>query len=286
MTFLLSLLLHLAPVMPADSTENALLWKISGRDLAAPSYLYGTIHATCARDLHVTDAMQAALHQTEQLALELDMDDPGMVLTMQQHLFMPDDLTLKTLLSPEDYQLVDHFFSDSLGMALNKVQRMKPFMLYSLMFGKLLGCTPESYEVELMMRAKEAKKEVVGLETAEYQLSLFDKMPYDKQAAQLVEDIQDIGRTRKEFADMQRYYQEENLRPVYEMMLETSPGYADFEEVFLIERNHHWVDTMAAMMPQTPTFFAVGALHLVGNDGLIHLLRQAGYTVEPVRTEE
>ena len=283
MTFLLSLLLHLSPVTPPDSTENALLWKISGHGLTAPSYLYGTIHATCARDLHVTDAMQGALAQSEQLALELDMDDPGMVLTMQQHLLMPDGLTLKELLNAEEYDVVDRFFTDSLGTALNKVQRMKPFMLYSLMFGKMLGCPPESYDVELMTRALAAKKEVIGLETAEYQLSLFDKVPYGKQAAQLVEDIRDIAQTRQKFAAMQRYYQEENLQPVYQMMRETSPGYAEFEEIFLVERNRNWIVTMADMMQEKPTFFAVGALHLVGANGVIHLLREEGYSVTPVR---
>jgi hypothetical protein len=61
------------------------------------------------------------------------------------------------------------------------------------------------------------------------------------------------------------------------------PEIAGFEQILLINRNRNWIPVMERMMAEKPTFFAVGAGHLGGANGVLQLLKTAGYTVEPIR---
>jgi uncharacterized protein YbaP (TraB family) len=81
---------------------NALLWKISGSGLKAPSYLYGTIHITC--DATLPKNTLDALDKTAQLYLELDMDDPAMQAALMGGMMMSDGKTMSSMTSPEDFK--------------------------------------------------------------------------------------------------------------------------------------------------------------------------------------
>lgn len=281
-----ALLGHTPPAVPTvppdDSDAQGLLWRVSGQGLAQPSYLYGTIHAICADDLLMSDATKRAFAATEQVALEMDMDDPATMLTIRQHLLMDEEKKMSDLLSETDYALVHTFFTDSLGMDLDQLQRMQPMLMAAMLFPKLLSCTPQAYEMVFMEMAQQAQKEVVGVESADDQLAAVGAISYADQAQMLLEMVRDYDTTRSQLHALVTAYQAQNLTPVYEMMRETMPGYEAFEEVFLVRRNRRWIPVMEQMAREKPTFFAVGALHLAGETGVIQLLRTSGYTVEPV----
>lgn len=86
---------------------DALLWKIEGKDLTEPSYLYGTIHIISQNDFFLTDATKQAFDESQKVVLELDMDDPQMPMQMMQYANMQDGQTLDQLLSEETYQKLD-----------------------------------------------------------------------------------------------------------------------------------------------------------------------------------
>ena len=92
----------------SQELENALLWEISGNGLEKSSYLFGTIHVTCNATLseHVKDA----LNKTTQLALEIDMDDPGMQGKIMLNMRMKENKTLKNFVSEEDFAAIDSLF--------------------------------------------------------------------------------------------------------------------------------------------------------------------------------
>ena len=263
--------------------ENSLLWEISGKGLTKPSYLYGTIHVICPADMVMTEQMQIRLKNTEQLSLEVDMDDPNMMLAMLREVPMKNGITLKTLLSAEEYQIISDYFRQSLNMDLAMVQTWKPIMLTSLLYTKVADCTPQSYEATFMKMAKEQGKEVIGVETLEEQLTVFDKIPYKKQAQMLLQGIKEIDKSKKEFTQMIAAYKKQDLEGFEKLFQESSQGLNDFADVLLVQRNKNWIPVMEREAKEKPTFFAVGAGHLGGDQGLIQLLRQQGYTVKAVR---
>lgn len=262
--------------------KSALLWEISGNGLQKPSYLFGTIHLLCPADFRLSDGVKTRLAESRQLALELDMDDPKLMLTMQQMMAMNGGKKLKDLLNEADYALLTGYFKDSLKMPLAPFAASKPFVLMSLMYPNLLGCPPKSYELEFMQLAKKAKKEVIGLEAVEEQMAIFDKIPYEKQAAQVVKIAKDPAKARKDFAKLVGLYKSGNIRKMSRSAREGDSGFEDYEADLLQNRNQRWIETIGQEAREMPTFFAVGAAHLGGKTGVVRLLKKAGFTLKAI----
>ncbi len=271
--------------------ENSLLWKINGKDLKTSSYLYGTIHIIGKDDFFLTDSTRAAIDRAKLVTFEINMDDM-MNLSSQFSLlmnsFMSDNKTLQDLLSKEDYQLVKAHF-DKKGLPLFLFERMKPMFLtvfadMDINPGSMGSSDADmvSYELQINEIAKEQGKEIGGLETAEYQMSMFDSIPYEDQAKMLVETIKSSNTGEQDFRQMIEMYKNQDIYGMVAMMGE-SQSLGGYESLLLETRNKNWIPVMVEMMREQPVFFAVGAGHLGGAWGVVALLRKEGYQVTPVR---
>jgi uncharacterized protein len=266
-----------------SAQENALLWEISGNDLEHPSYLFGTIHILCPEDMELSEALHDAFNSTDQLVLELDFDDPQLMVGMQNAMMMTDGSTLSSLLETEEYTLIDTYFKEEIGISLDQVSTVKPFFLYSMLYPKILGCTPASYELSLVEKATSENMEVFGLETMEEQVSFLDKIPQEQMADMLYEGVSNIDSSRNEFNKMVEVYIEEDLESLYEMIKASESDMEGFEQFMLIDRNRTWIKKITEFSNTKSTFFAVGAGHLAGENGVIALLKKEGYTLTPVK---
>jgi uncharacterized protein YbaP (TraB family) len=262
--------------------EKSLLWEISGKNLKQPSFLFGTVHLICPADFSLSDSLKNAVAKTSQLALEIDMDDPGLMSTMTKNMFMAGGKTLKEILNEQQYVQLSRFYKDSLGMDIAAFGRAKPFMMMGPMFSKILGCEPQSYEISLMGLAAKQKSEIVGLETIEEQMAVFDTIPYDRQAEMLIKIIDKLPETKSEFRDLVLLYKKQDLQSLYDLTLKSEFGLDGQDEVMLFKRNQNWIRRIDKMVQEKSTFIAVGAAHLGGEKGVIALLRKEGYKVRAV----
>jgi uncharacterized protein YbaP (TraB family) len=262
--------------------KKALLWEISGKELSKPSYLFGTIHLLCEDDLKITDNLKAALGKTQQLYLELDMDDPNMMQQMMQQMNMTDGTTLKSLLSEQDYTTVAKFFQQKTGFPLEMLASAKPFFVMSLALPSTMRCPVASWENSLVKLAKEQSMETLGLETLQEQMAVIDKIPYKDQAALLMETLRDTVQAQKDNQKLIGLYKSQDIDAMQSEIATASPTTAKYEEVLLQERNRRWTPQIARIAAEKPTFFAVGAGHLGGKNGVLQLLRKAGYQVKPI----
>jgi len=282
-SFLLGLLALTGGVFAQNAPkEKSLLWEISGKGLTEPSYLFGTIHLICPTDFYLSQQLKNSIGKTQQLALEIDMDDPGLMAAMTKTMFMTDDKKLTDILPEKDYNQLKQFYKDSLKMDIATFGRAKPFMMMGPMFNKILGCEPQSYEISLMGLANNQKSEIIGLESIEEQMAIFDTIPYDRQAAMLVNMIDKLPETRKEFHDLVELYKQQDLQGLYNLTLKSEFGMDGQDEVMLFRRNQNWISRIDILTHERPTFIAVGAAHLGGDKGVIALLRKAGYKVRAV----
>ena len=265
-----------------NKNDNALLWEISGNGLQHPSYLYGTVHMICKKDFLLSEILKKKFSDTDKLFLEVDMDDPGMNMKMLQ-LAMLQGKKLSDFFSTEDYEKLNVFFRDSIGMPLAMFNTMKPFVLFSIISLKTLNCDEqESYEMSFVKMAKDQQKEVLGLETIEDQMKIFDDMPDSVQAQMLMRYANEFHEQKEEFSKMITLYKQQNLAAIYNQTI-SSPDIAGSEDVLLFNRNRNWIPVMETAMKGSKIFFAVGAGHLAGNQGVINLLRSKGYSVKPVK---
>lgn len=281
---LLSCLTLLTSLTIVSAQSNGtLLYKISGNDLSEPSYLYGTIHLMCEKDFAISDQLKAALVEVDQYVLELDMDDPSMMMKMQQNMMMKEGKKLSDLLEADEYTMVKTYFAENLGMPLDQMGMIKPFMLSSMIYPAILGCPIKSYEMELVQSAKANSKEVLGLETVEFQLGIFDQVSYEEQADMLLETVEEVDLAKKEFGTLVEAYKKGDAQLLLQKMEESTFEMSDeMMEMMLPQRNQNWIPKITEIATEKSSLFAVGAGHLAGERGVVNLLKKAGFDVTPV----
>lgn len=277
----LAILLVVHFVGSVNGQDSSLLWKVSGNGLEKESYLFGTIHIICKSDFLMDDRIIKAFESAEQLFLELDMSDPQLQLKMQQVSLNPGMKNIKAEMDESAAAALDAFLLKNYGAGLAQLGILKPFVLSSMVMLKALPCTEiESYEGYFTSRAGEAEMPIVGLETVEFQVGIFDQIPRDLQLKELMKLVTEEG-SQQEFQIMISAYLAEDILALDQAM--TNSGMmADYRSILLEERNKNWVPQMEEAMKAKSIFMAVGAGHLGGDFGVISLLRKAGYSVEPI----
>ena len=281
---------------PTEAVKS-LLWEISGNGLKKPSHLYGTIHLIPKEDFFLTEATKKVFTTSQKVTFEInmkEMNNPMALLGMMTKAMMPGGKKLKDFLNDADYALVQRKF-DSLGMPLRMLERIKPMFL-SVMVGNdgekpaLDGSAAESskttsYEMEFLQMGEKEKKEFAGLETVEFQMGIFDSIPYQAQADMLVKSIKgEGGEGKEEYKKMIEMYKSQDIEAMSRMLGSSDEtDLAKYESMLITTRNSNWIPIMKKMMQEKVTFFAVGAGHLGGEKGVVNLLRKAGYKVTALK---
>jgi uncharacterized protein YbaP (TraB family) len=275
-------LFFLLPLSLLAQEANSLLWKVTSPSNAKASYLFGTLHLLPEDRYFFTDKMQEAFASTETLALEMDIDIPmGEQMKMAMQMMMPDGKSWADYMTSEEFAALRSAYIDSLGVKEAKFDKqyvkIKPMYLSALILSQLLGKT-KAYEQELSGMAKKAKKPLIGLETLQQQMDFMGSVSLEDQITQTKEAGASILR---EYNKMLEAYLKQDLAALQTLAKE-SDDFAGIEEELLTKRNAAWIPLVKEQAAKSPTFFAVGALHLVGEKGLISQLRTAGFKVEPV----
>ena len=137
-------------------------------------------------------------------------------------------------------------------------------------------------EQELLKIAGRERKEIRGFETIAFQASVFDSIPYEAQAKSLLNSVDSINNNKVLFEKMVQVYLSQEIEKIEAMFKDEEFGMKDGLELLLDKRNINWVTQLKTILPKTNIFMAVGAAHLVGEKGLIELLRKDGYTLRPL----
>jgi uncharacterized protein len=272
-----------------QNLDKALLWEITVKGIAQPSYIYGTIHMIPAEDYFLPKGTLGAIENCDEMFFEIDMKDMtdmGAMMGMMNKIFMKDGVTLKDLITEEEYKKVSAKFSE-MGLPMMMLDRIKPMFLSafamadmnpnSMKEGKI-----KSYEMEFYNLAQNKKMTTGGLETIDFQIGVFDSIPYKDQAKMLVESINEDNTEDAEFQEMIKMYKDQNIDAMVEMMHNGSSDLGAHEDLLLTGRNKNWIEKIITQAKKKPTFFAVGAGHLGGKDGVIALLRKNGLQVKAV----
>lgn len=294
----------LVAVFTVAGANAQLLYKISGKDLTAPSYIIGTHHLANVGFVNKIAGVKDALTNTEQVYGEVrwdDMTNPDSLKVMQAAMMLPDGQSLKTVLSAEQYKKLDAVITQMMGVGLSNPQvgaqmgKMSPAALSTqlqvLMFmQKHMGeYDPSStFDQYFQAQAKHNNEPVGGLETLAFQTNLLYKgSDMKRQVEQLMclLDNQEFYEQMMESMTDAFYAQDlDALKAAMDKKLGGTCDSTPEELAQLIDnRNADWAKKMPAIMATKPTFFVVGAGHLPGVKGVLQLLKDAGYTVEAVK---
>ena len=285
---ILSLLLFIISALFAQAQYNALLWKITGNGLKKPSYLYGTMHTSDARILRQGDKALPYLEQTKQYAMELDPKE-SFNIAMLEKVMMGKGYSLKKMIPEREYKLIDSLVKKSTGVSLALFDNISPVFISAIVeadgSGLQKSTTGESFlDTYLSEKAAKKKKKVVGIETVDEQIGALNVLSYQEQADLLVDAVHDLEKGADTGGDMVKYYLEQNLDSIAEMDA-TADMPPKLYRALVTDRNKRMAERIGDMAQKQSTFAAVGALHLPGNEGVITLLREKGYTVEAVKMD-
>lgn len=271
---------------PKRAAKSALLYEISGKNLKKPSYLFGTIHLICQKDMFPAEKLKSYVNRTEQMMLELDLDDASVIQKAMKGLMMADGKTTKDYLKPAEYAKIDEVFKNYLGVSYDNFQTFKPSMagVVLLMSPKVIGCQPPTaYDSFLMQTATANKMPILGLETVEAEIAALDAQPFDKQIEALNKLAADPEKSFGDFKAQYRLYLAQDSDELYNLTAAQFKTDDNSQAKLLDERNISWIPVIEKNVKVKPSFIGVGTAHLGGKKGVVNLLRARGYKLTPIR---
>ena len=269
---------------------NALLWKIvpnrSQSEHGSPSYLFGTIHSEDPRVMELPDEVQRAFNDSPRFCMEMLLDPPALGQLTQSMLYT-DGHNLQTVIGADLFSRVVPLMAER-GVPQSVLPRFKPWAVF-MMLSVPKAHTGLFLDAFLYAMAKQQGKSVCGLETAAEQLAVFDTTPLPDQIVLLREAVGQYPSQEKGFADMMDRYLARDVSGIVALSKNTTPTTpaeqqisAAFLKKLLEDRNVRMVDRLLPRLKEGGVFIAVGALHLPGQQGILHLLQDQGYRVSAV----
>jgi len=273
---------------PAQDGKRPLLWKVSDADNSV--YLLGSFHLLKADDYPLPAEVDRAFDDSASLLFEVDpaaMTAPESVAAMQKYMAYEDGKTLSAVLPKPTLAKLGTLVSAS-GGSLQALEHSEPWAVnLGLVLGitQAMGFRPElGLDRKLMARAQDAGKPAAGLETVEDQMKAMDAVPYAEQAQGLEEFLDDPQKSIREMGDMHAWWRAGDVAKLdAEMRAEMARKTPESYRLLDVERNQAWLPQVEKRLSDSKkdnTLVVVGALHLLGGDGLVEQLRAKGYTVE------
>jgi len=269
-----------------SNTGNSILWKVTGKGLQKPSYLFGTYHFLSNAFVDTMPAIIQAYKTTEAVVGELVMDS-----SIQGPMIEASVLkgtTLQKVLPDTLYTKASEWFKQEAGLDLGKLDQLNPITVMTA----ALAITQQKYfpnkpgEVQLdtyfQSEAKKDGKNIMGLETIDVQIkALFGQLTMQRQIELLNETFKEKDGLKQLISIMNTAYVSQNMNELQQLMYGSSYKPEEMK-ILLDDRNNNWMQQLPKLMKEQSVFVAVGALHLVGKKGLINQLKEQGYTVTPV----
>ena len=288
---LLSVVLLIAASPFAIAEEHPLLmWQIEGTSNRI--YLLGSIHLLREEDHPIPSAIDAAYEDADTLIMELDMDDLDPVATqaMINDLGMiKDGGTLSDLMGEELYAEAERLAIET-GIPLAMLASTEPWLaainieqlvLMRIGFNPLFGV--ESF---LTQKAGIDDKEIIGLESIGEQLGFLDGMSLDAQRALLMQTLTESADMEEVMDELVAAWRYGDIAYLEETILAEMQEYTELYEALVVARNRKWTEQIEAFFDDDQDYLIiVGALHLIGEDGVPNLLLARGKELVQMRQE-
>ncbi|HXG52657.1 MAG TPA: TraB/GumN family protein [candidate division Zixibacteria bacterium] len=282
---LLFLLPALAGAQAPASSGKSFLWEV--RSDRSRVFLLGSIHFLRGEDYPLQQTIEESFARAKKVVLEIELDGAAperiQQLTLEKGLFR-NGKTLRQSVAPETYELA-RSRAKELGVDVETLEPFKPWVvaltLASLKLKKL-GYDPSlGVDRYLARRAKEANKPLAGLETAEFQIALFDGFSAREQEQMLLQTLREMDLLDKSVERIVQSWRTGDAAALADLMLASMRQYPEVHRKLIEDRNRRWVPQIERLLAEgDDALVVVGAAHLVGEAGVLELLRARGYRVE------
>lgn len=257
--------------------KKTLLWRLPGE--TGDSYLLGTAHTRDERVFRQVDLWKSLLAQCDVFAAEYDLNSPP-PLGAERGMLFPQGAGISTRLRPSQYQRLQQILQRRLQLDLASLEHYKPLLVVSLIDELLVARdAPEPLDAYLWKQAQSIGLTCTGVETYAQQLAVIAAIPVEQQLADLRRLSRHLGDRNRRLERMLASYVKGDPQALYQS---TRRHAGSARHLLLFARNHYMVGRIKLLAEQAPTFFAIGAGHLGGDQGVLAGLKRAGVPLDPL----
>jgi len=258
------------------------VWALRGEKNTV--YLPGSIHLLKAGESQLPAGFDRAYHDADELVMEVDLDnlDPAETqVWMMEHATFAEGKTLLDALGEKRHARVAAE-SERLGIPIEGLSQFEPWMialtLVQLEYMKL-GFDPEQgVEKQLQRRAAADGKEIGGFETVAEQLGLLDGMSDEDQAKFLDLTVTELKNVERETDVLLAAWRNGNIDKLDSLLTEEYDSFPDLYRMLVSDRNKRWMPELRRLLKGDKDYMVVvGALHLVGKEGLLEMAKAQGF---------
>jgi uncharacterized protein YbaP (TraB family) len=270
---------HPAPV----TSSKHILYRVRGPK-GATVYLLGSVHLLNADAATLPPEVDSAFARARSVTFETSLDSAmarGAEMMMRGR--YSDGKTLRGTMSPAHAAKADSLLH-AYGLSLDQVNGLKPWLV-SLVMAQLamqrLNFQPQyGVDMQLNARAKQASKPVLGLESVDFQMGLFDALTPADQERMLVESDGPEA-TAKQLGAIRDAWSHGDAAGLDSMINARMADAPTLLDALVLNRNRSWIPKIETMLQGSDdALVVVGAGHLVGKQGVVALLKAKGYTIE------
>jgi uncharacterized protein YbaP (TraB family) len=283
-----SLLLATAPARADDQGHPVTLWRVAGETNFV--YLLGSIHMLRRQDHPLPSVIDRVYDDAEVVVMELDMDDLDPAYTQaafNQAGVMTEGQSLRELMGEDLFSRAEQAAA-AIDIPLELLAQSEPWLaamtvelmvLYRIGFDPLLGV-----EMTLSNRARADGKPIEGLETVDEQLGFLDGLPIEAQREMLLQTLLQGATLRESVDELVAAWRHGDTAALEAGLLDSMSEQEALMDALVTDRNRRWAETIAGWLDDDRDYLVVvGALHLVGDEGVPALLEAAGFGIQQLR---
>jgi len=266
-------------------TLAASVWQVSKGDKSF--YLAGTVHLLSESDFPLPQAFDTAFNASSHLIFETDLakltSPQGMTLLMSQNTYKPGQ-NLQQVLSADVYQQLKETAAQR-QWPLTSIEQFKPAfaaMMLTTLEMQRLGAAATGVDMHYQQLALQQQKTVSGLETLDEHLAVMTAMNQLDADTIIQSTLKDIAQIETMLTQMKAAWRSGNTTQLADLFIGELENHPTLYDVLLVKRNHAWLSTLNNL-EQSDVMVLVGALHMVGEDGLLKLLSEQGYTIKQLQ---
>jgi uncharacterized protein YbaP (TraB family) len=268
----------------ADAPHPVTLWQVEGASNSV--YLLGSIHLLRPQDYPLPTALDAAYEDAEVLIMEIDMDDMdpfAAQVAFTTYGVLKDEQTLQDLMGDDLYAQA-LAAAEIIDIPLDLLRKTEPWyaaMTVEIMMLSRIGFDPTlGIEMHMMSKAQEDGKPIEGFETVEEQVRFLDGMSLPAQREMLLSTLTESAKLGEMMDEMIDAWRHGDIAVLESDMLDEIASHEELNKALVTDRNARWVSRIDSLLDDSDDYLIiVGALHLIGKDGVPTQLRQLGYDV-------
>lgn len=261
--------------------KKTLLWKVSHPErLLEPNYLFGTMHVRDQRAFRGWDYLVECINSCQYFAAEYNLAE-GDAALLQQATRLPNGLTLEQILRPKTFKKLQKIVQRETGHDMTLFNHSSPMLLHNVLTESQLGREEnQPLDAKLFETAVALDKKLTGLESFEGQMAVFDQLAIEDQVKSLKDLAINFKKYKKDLHHTVELYLAGDIHKLLKKVKKTAGG---MRKVLLFNRNIRMADNFEQISLDGSLFAAIGAGHLAGKKGVLHLLKKKGFIVKPIK---